>query len=443
MLTYGPEAVSPIVYMNDHPFVAAASWGAGKVMAMPDHQALEVRAGATSANMSAVLLHNTIRWMSRNGSLPSFSRSTTRVATLSTGMTGWCQSVGYDATTLSHSSVASGSLIRGGYDVLFAGWLGSELGDDTLAAVAQWVANHGGGLIVSDYGIGWKWWWGGIEKSIGNRVLREAGIGFTTKWPTGIDGLMYLNSEFKVGSAQLGAMSAHDALGTLAGGGGDDVTAATNLLTSLRGFLPRDDHLSMAAGALSCTSSSSAPYWDAATKACVSAASCPNGTWGDDGTGRCVPCVAPCLQCAGAADACTLCDAKSAYPLLNTTSRSCTPCGAGTYRSGEGRCVPCDASCGECMGPGRNNCTACRPGSEVTQEHTCRELCVADASALPNLFALDGGDGTKKLVVDRCAVGDPWFDKCSRPDTPTMEVTGAKYFVIGVLGPNMAPVCKS
>jgi len=38
-------------------------------------------------------------------------------------------------------------------------------------------------------------------------------------------------------------------------------------------------------------------------------------------------------------------------------------------------------------------------------------------------------DGTKKLVVDRCVVGDPWLDMCSGADTPTMEVTGAKHFV--------------
>ena len=101
---------------------------------------------------------------------------------------------------------------------------------------------------------------------------------------------------------------------------------------------------------------------------------------------------APAVPRIGGADACTLCDATSAYPLLHLASRSCTRCGAGTYRSGEPRCAPCDASCGECIGPGGNHCTARRPRREVTQEHTCRELCVADVAALPNMFALGDGD---------------------------------------------------
>ena len=37
----------------------------------------------------------------------------------------------------------------------------------------------GGGLFMCDYGVGYEWWWGGpIYEAPGNRLLREAGIGF-------------------------------------------------------------------------------------------------------------------------------------------------------------------------------------------------------------------------------------------------------------------------
>ena len=37
-------------------------------------------------------------------------------------------------------------------------------------------------MLIAEYGLGWDWWWGGIENCLGNVILREAGVGFTDRW---------------------------------------------------------------------------------------------------------------------------------------------------------------------------------------------------------------------------------------------------------------------
>lgn len=84
----------------------------------------------------------------------------------------------------------------------------------------------------------------------------------------------------------------------------------------------------------------------------------------------CKPCQEPCTQCAGSATNCTVCphgfvhaEGKCRMPHCATLSgTTCTSCDAGFYRYGDGlQCLPCVAPCAACSGAA-TNCTECREG---------------------------------------------------------------------------------
>ncbi|KCV67982.1 TKL protein kinase [Fonticula alba] len=122
---------------------------------------------------------------------------------------------------------------------------------------------------------------------------------------------------------------------------------------------------------------------------------CPAGNYA--AAGRCQPCAASCVLCAGAADRCQVCAAghrwRAEPPAVGQTDTcvrcpdncaSCTgdmcldceagffltrqgacvtACPAGTWKDqATGSCQPCAASCATCTGPESGKCTACVPG---------------------------------------------------------------------------------
>ena len=200
MIAYGSSAIGAIDYASDNgsPFVAAAAWGSGRVVAVPDHQALLAPA---LSGASATLARNAVAWAA-GAATPDASGSSWKVVALDADIVTWA------ATSYDASSVTKGSLRAGldGADVFIASWLDTELTDDDAEAIADFVA-AGGGLLIDDYGKGWTWWWGGLDKCLGNRVLREAGIGFTDQWPKDFSGntpahVMHMGTDVKAATAQ-------------------------------------------------------------------------------------------------------------------------------------------------------------------------------------------------------------------------------------------------
>ena len=73
-----------------------------------------------------------------------------------------------------------------GAAVLVPPWLGASESDEAMAAIGEFVRGSGA-LYLADYGKGYNiWWQKPIYDAPGNRLLREAGIGFANDivWQT-------------------------------------------------------------------------------------------------------------------------------------------------------------------------------------------------------------------------------------------------------------------
>ena len=179
MVAFGPEAYSITHFpegVDEGPMIAAASWGAGRVLAVPDHQMLNMlQYGADSGTFYV----NGIGWLADSTALD------VAIVTTSADVATWLGTQGFTDVTSTNESGLAAALPAA--DVYVAGWLGTSEPQANLDAIADFVTT-GGGLFIADYGVGYQWWWGGpISDSIGNQLLREAGIGFTSdfSWDTG------------------------------------------------------------------------------------------------------------------------------------------------------------------------------------------------------------------------------------------------------------------
>jgi len=167
---FGPttHAVNWFEGEND-PMIGLASWGHGKVIAMPDHQMLNVDAYGSEGD-TAQFVFNGLAWLSGS------TGKDIHIVTYHSAHRDWLVAQGYtDVVSASESSLATD---LAGADIFFAAWMGSSEPTANLEAIGNFV-KAGGGLFICDYGIGYSWWWGTpLPDAPGNRLLREAGVGF-------------------------------------------------------------------------------------------------------------------------------------------------------------------------------------------------------------------------------------------------------------------------
>jgi hypothetical protein len=178
MVAYGPEAYDAAWYPGgqaEGPMIGFASWGAGRVVAVPDHQMLNM---GSYGEVSGVFYENGIRWLSGSDGLD------VRLVVRDTATANWLAIQGYTDISLVSDAGLAASLSNA--DVLVAGWMGADPSEANLAAIGAFVRG-GGGLFIADYGVGYQWWWNKpIHEAPGNRLLREAGLGFAGghRWDT-------------------------------------------------------------------------------------------------------------------------------------------------------------------------------------------------------------------------------------------------------------------
>ena len=169
MVAFGPTAHDIAFYTDgasEGPVVAAAGWGRGLVIAMPDHQMLNMH---QYGEASGAFYRNGITWLGGDG-------LEVRIVTLSNEVAGWLRDQGYLNVAVSAEADLAGALANA--DVFIPPWLGSNPSEAALETIGAFVRG-GGGLFVCDYGVGYQWWWGRpIYQAPGNLLLREAGIGF-------------------------------------------------------------------------------------------------------------------------------------------------------------------------------------------------------------------------------------------------------------------------
>ncbi len=176
MVAYGPTTVTVAEYPNDPqggPMIAAATWGQGRVVAMPDHQWLRMGAFGDTGDTGQFYL-NGIEWLTGTtdkGIKIVMSDSSDSQTEL------WLESQGYTNVV----RVANYTPHLADADLL-VGWLQYSNSESKLDAIADFVEG-GGGLFVAEYGQGYQgynnWWPEQVDEVDANRLLRDVGFGFS------------------------------------------------------------------------------------------------------------------------------------------------------------------------------------------------------------------------------------------------------------------------
>ncbi len=234
MVAFGETAADVAFYpggVESGPMVVAARWGAGRVVAMGDHQALNMHAyGGPAGADSGRFYHNALGWLAAGNARQAV------IATTSADVAGWLTAQGYaDVRVLALDALPD---TLPAVDVFVPPWLGTRVPDGAYVAIGDFVRG-GGGLLICEYGVGWDWWWGQPKPDApGNRLLREAGVGFVggNRWE---DGTLAL-------AAAAGRLTATDLLAVLADPGGAEAAVrgrAGVLLDRIFDALQPDDPL--------------------------------------------------------------------------------------------------------------------------------------------------------------------------------------------------------
>ncbi len=230
MVAYGPEAFAVARYPGDvgeGPMIAAAGWGRGRVIAVPDHQMLNM-ASYGDTGTTGQLYRNGLAW------LAGTTATTIRIVTPLQGTADWLRAQGYSQVTVSSNYATA----LANADVL-VGWLGSNPSQASLDAIAGFVRG-GGGLFLAEYGAGYSWWWGKAETDVpGSRLLREAGIGFPygNRWDTG------LIDATAVATGQVGATTVLEVLADSSGFSQAVIDEAAAVMNGMFAVLPAGDTL--------------------------------------------------------------------------------------------------------------------------------------------------------------------------------------------------------
>lgn len=229
--TFGPQAFA----ISDYPdgvdsgtMIAAASYGSGRVIAVPDHQMLNMDQYGDDGDGQRFYL-NGIAWLAEN------SGQSVSIVTNRQGNGDWLAARGFNNVVVANNSTLAAEL--SGADV-FIGWLGSDQTPGNLDALRDFAVN-GGGLFLAEYGVGYTWWWNKPQSEApGNVLLRQAGIGFPTgnRWETGLIDTTRSNND--IDSSDVLAM-----LNDSSGWSADDLARGGTMMNAMFGSLPANDSL--------------------------------------------------------------------------------------------------------------------------------------------------------------------------------------------------------
>ncbi|XAL99094.1 cadherin-like domain-containing protein [Phycisphaeraceae bacterium D3-23] len=233
MVVYGPTAFSVSNYPGaglTDPMIAAATWGAGRVVALPDDGWLDMGTHGSHTD-TATFYANSLAWLSDSTDL-----GIKLVTYNNASNASWLTAQGYTDVVNATSATLAAELADA--DVLVAGWLGNDPPQADLDVIDAFVSGQGGGLLIAEYGEGYggTTWAQPIVDAPGNRLLREAGIGFVAGTHTGTHTI----------DRAVGQMAAQDVFGIF-----DNTTPvirgekllAANLYDQLIGVLPSNDTL--------------------------------------------------------------------------------------------------------------------------------------------------------------------------------------------------------
>ncbi len=232
MVVYGDNA-APISYFPEGAAegatVAVAQWGNGRVLAMPDHQMLNMGQYGDDGT-TGQFYKNGLAWVTDDAS------QNITIVTYNQGTADWLNANGYPNTTVTNESGLSGALATA--DV-FVGWLGSSQSQANLDALATFVQN-GGGLMLAEYGAGYTFWWTSLaaHEAPGNQLLRDIGIGFSSRNRSD-SGLLTVNRA----NEQVTLADYYTIMGDQAAATPEQVAAATQLLAHIGDTLPPGDPL--------------------------------------------------------------------------------------------------------------------------------------------------------------------------------------------------------
>jgi len=187
LVCYGEEAANIIMYSSEDeregPMIGAANWGSGRVVAMPDHHMLLM---GSYGDVSGTFYRNVISWLAKSTAMPDMT--SVSILLYDKASADWLTSDGYTNVFTTDEANLVSDLDIVNPDVFVGGWMGSSEPEENLNALEDFVAVKGKGLFISDYGVGYLWFWDkSYHQAPGNLLLREAGIGFGSgyKWHEG------------------------------------------------------------------------------------------------------------------------------------------------------------------------------------------------------------------------------------------------------------------
>lgn len=151
----------------DGSMIIAATLGKGRIIALPDHQMLNMHTYATTGD-TLQFFENSLNWLTQN------SNKTVRILTKRGELATWLKNSGYSQVT--HTKKLDLETLKS-TDVI-VGWLGSNLTHEEVAVLRESVLN-GTALFICDSGYGYSWWWNKKEYEIPlNQLLKDAGVLF-------------------------------------------------------------------------------------------------------------------------------------------------------------------------------------------------------------------------------------------------------------------------
>lgn len=226
MTVLGPNAAAIATYPDakDGPIIAAAVFGKGRIIAVPDHQLLEYADQADGGRF----VQNGMLWLTG----PDHAEK--RILCMQQKLVEHLQLLGFK-----HARYCENPADELAEADVVAGWLGVNLSLKDQERIRRFV-EAGGALFLAEYGIGYNWWWNKpIHEAPGNSVLQGTGIAFS-------DGYIHDNDLIELKPATHPPLSVNDLLDIIARDDHHDGAVAVEaaaLLGGLASALPPDSRV--------------------------------------------------------------------------------------------------------------------------------------------------------------------------------------------------------